>query len=133
MALIRPRNHQIAERALNMRHACSAAVEQHIPAEIASPTEAVRASETRSARIDGHRIAERQALDLGANLRDLARDLMTEDHRLLECEIANPSFEVVGKIGTADASRFDRDPHLIGSKGRRCYIGQAKISGGVDL
>ena len=100
-----------------MREDRSAAEEPHVAAEIAPPAAAVFASEAGPARVDRDPVAGLQAHHGGTGLDDLPRDLMAEHQRLLEREVADPSLEVIGEVGAADAAGAEREAHLVGGQG----------------
>jgi hypothetical protein len=62
---------------------------------------------------DGDPLADAGRVDLVADGRDATRQLVAEDHRLLDDEVADPSVAVVVHVGSADPNGGDLDEDLV--------------------
>ena len=99
-----------AERAVDRRRR----VELHVRAQVVATGGALLAAPARMLRLDGDALADAGRVDLLADRGDAARQLVAEDHRLLDDEVADPAVAVVVHVGSADADRGHLDEHLVG-------------------
>src|SRR6185295_8100967 len=104
-----------------------AAIEAHVEAVLLLALRAIAAGAAGSARVDGDTLAGLHARDLGADTRDRARDLMTEDHRLLQPHGAEAAVEIVVQVGAANAAGLDAHLDLVRAERRNRDMLDAKI------
>jgi hypothetical protein len=64
-------------------------------------------------RFDGDALADAGRVDLLTHRRDAPRQLVAEDHRLLDDEVADPAVAVVVHVGSADSDRRDLDEDFV--------------------
>ncbi len=70
-------------------------------------------------RLDGDPLADAGRVDLVADGDDAARQLVPEDHRLLDDEVADPAVPVVVHVGSAHADGGDLDEDLVARRSGR--------------
>ena len=63
-------------------------------------------------RIDGHAVADLQSLDRGAGFQHRTRTLVSKGRRILQDLVADPSFQVVMHVGTANPDAVDLQEHV---------------------
>jgi hypothetical protein len=105
-----------------VRHTHGAAHEAHVEALIPHPLAAMEADAAGLARIHRHPHAGLKMRHIAGNGGDHTGDFVTERHRLLDPDRAEPAVMIVVQVRTADAAGGDLDAHFAGTRRR---IGKA--------
>jgi hypothetical protein len=83
--------------------------------------DAVAAVAARVTRVDCDVVADLDSRHIGSDFHDGSGDLVTQDHRFLEPDRAEPAVLVVMQIGSTDSACRQRDLDLASTRtGRRC-------------
>ena len=88
-------------------------VELHVGAQVVAAGGALLAASARMLRLDGDTLADAGRVDVLPDRGDAARQLVAEDHGLLDDEVADPAVAVVVHVGSADADRRHLDENLV--------------------
>ena len=114
-----------AQRAVDRR----SREESHVRAQVVATRRALPTASAGVLRLDRDPLADAAGVDPGADCGDPARQLMAEDHRLVDDEIADPTVAVVVDVGTAYADGGDLDEHLVGCRRRDRAILDRQVPG----
>ena len=82
--------------------------------------------------VDRDTRADRDALHPGADLGDLAHELVAEGQRLLELERAAAAVQVVVQVRAADPAGAEPEPHPVGRHRAGRALLQAEVAGAVE-
>ena len=117
MGLIGLNDELFSKRALDMREGHGAAEKSHVQAMVVLPQLAVSAGAARTGWRDGNALAHFKVFDVSAKGTDHTRYFMPQCHGLFDSHSAKATVLVVMQIRTANATKGNIHPNLIGAHG----------------